>query len=517
MSCRADTVLLLLGSSLCSPQHTSRQRPLVPHRRPPALVAPSSPSKPSVRLKTKMEPQWAVAFFDDAQTLRGQRESMTIVVDFTLIEPHYYDASLASLPLLVGGYTVDIVNDGGGVIGWKQRFYRRGWCPIFCCHFRRGCHVVDASLLLLYAGNGRVFIPLPPLAGKSITTDTGGEKWKRGYRASGRGVYSSSVIPSKAWTQPNGTELYGWVASEVLGTQFKVTKEYLDYMLKDNIVFAPNHCTKYKLEVPDVNERICFLNHRAGDVPSWLWVYDCLFTKVGIHMPLTSFQQEILWKGAITPSQLHPNSWAFIRSFELVYQALGEFLSLRAHGKMKIFELFDEFFFSFKDIYFKISGAPKTQHFFLTSEKKARFDLYWRMGYRLLRPGANELFSHPGVDMAGGMSTLVALRRRIIAKQQNQYLMTSETEEALGDLEVDDRLAGRGGKTLSKKAKKLEDEKQAAEKRASELMASKKRVTELEASLRKAREDLVSIENLKEDVEASAMTMVTEIEENMLG
>ncbi|MED6126096.1 hypothetical protein PIB30_075067 [Stylosanthes scabra] len=87
------------------------------------------------------------------------------------------------------------------------------------------------------------------------------------------------VIPSEAWTQPHGTELYGWVASEVLGTQSKVTKEYLDAILKEDIVFAPNHNAQYKLEVPDVNERICFINHRVGEVLDWLWVYDYLFTR----------------------------------------------------------------------------------------------------------------------------------------------------------------------------------------------------------------------------------------------
>ncbi|MED6202827.1 hypothetical protein PIB30_109500 [Stylosanthes scabra] len=225
------------------------------------------------------------------------------------------------------------------------------------------------------------------------------------------------VIPSKLWTQPYGTELYDWVAIEVLGTRSKVTKEYLDEMLKENIVFAPSHNTKYKLEVPDVNERICFINHKAGEVPDWLWVYDYLFTRVRIRIPLTLFQQEVLRRGAVASSQLHPNSWAFIRSFELVCQALGlsvswrlfffffklttpkngnmddsgrGFLSFRAHGKMKIFEFSDKSS-NFKEMYFKISGAPGIQPFYLSSKKKAKFSLYWRMGYRSPRSEANAL------------------------------------------------------------------------------------------------------------------------------
>ncbi|MED6222035.1 hypothetical protein PIB30_060628 [Stylosanthes scabra] len=78
------------------------------------------------------------------------------------------------------------------------------------------------------------------------------------------------VIPSEAWTQPHGVELYGWVATEVLGTRSKMTKEYLEEILKSNIAFAPNHSNK--------KERIFFINHRVGDVPDWLRVYDYLIS-----------------------------------------------------------------------------------------------------------------------------------------------------------------------------------------------------------------------------------------------
>ncbi|MED6213111.1 hypothetical protein PIB30_090109 [Stylosanthes scabra] len=244
------------------------------------------------------------------------------------------------------------------------------------------------------------------------------------------------VIPSKAWTQPYGTELYDWVAIEVLGTRSKVTKEYLDEMLKENIVFAPNHNTKYKLEVPDVNERICFINHRAGEVPDWLWVYDYLFTRMWIRIPLTLFQQEILRRGVLTAP----------KNGNMDDSGRG-FLSFRAHGKVKIFDFSDESS-NFKEMYFKISGAPEIQPFYLTSENKAKFSLYCHMGYRSPRPGANalseeekkaasllrsiwgkehlnlkdlmcddEIAKRVAVDMAGGLDALIAMRHRLIAKQ----------------------------------------------------------------------------------------------------
>ncbi|MED6112695.1 hypothetical protein PIB30_063897, partial [Stylosanthes scabra] len=42
-------------------------------------------------------------------------------------------------------------------------------------------------------------------------------------------------------------------------------------------------------------------------------------------------------------------------------------------------------------MYFKISKAPNFQPFYLTSDRKTKFSLNWRMGYRSPRPAANAL------------------------------------------------------------------------------------------------------------------------------
>ncbi|MED6174735.1 hypothetical protein PIB30_071882 [Stylosanthes scabra] len=194
------------------------------------------------------------------------------------------------------------------------------------------------------------------------------------------------VIPSEAWTQPHGTELYGWVASEVLGL---------------------------------------------------------------------------------------PVSWRlFFFSFKLTAPKNGNmddssrgFLSFRAHGKMKIFEFSDESS-NFKEMYFKISRALGIQPFYLSSEKKAKFNLHWHMGYRSPRPEANalseeekkaasllrsvwgkehlnlkdlmcddEIAKRMAVEMAGGLDALIALRRRLVTKQQilgNKEASSSATVDLTG-------------------------------------------------------------------------------------
>ncbi|MED6186269.1 hypothetical protein PIB30_065182 [Stylosanthes scabra] len=139
------------------------------------------------------------------------------------------------------------------------------------------------------------------------------------------------------------------------------------------------------------------------------------------------------------------------------------FLSFRAHGKIKIFDFSDESS-NFKEMYFKISKAPGIQPFYLTSEKKAKFSLYWRMGYRSPQPRANTLSEeekkadkeHLNLkdlmcddEIAKRVAdALIAMRRRLIAKQQISgdkeasssatYLMTQEAVEALEGIEVMD-------------------------------------------------------------------------------
>ncbi|MED6184460.1 hypothetical protein PIB30_047662 [Stylosanthes scabra] len=138
------------------------------------------------------------------------------------------------------------------------------------------------------------------------------------------------------------------------------------------------------------------------------------------------------------------------------------FLSFRAHGKMKIFDFSDDSS-NFKEMYFKISGAPEIQPFYFTLDKKAKVSLYLHMGHRSPRPGANalsedekkaasllrsiwgkehlnlkdlmcddEIAKRVAVDMAGGLNALIAMRRRLIAKQQ-----TSGDKEASFSATVD--------------------------------------------------------------------------------
>ena len=129
----------------------------------------------------------------------------------------------------------------------------------------------------------------------------------------------------------------------------------------------------------DANERVYYINHESG--LNWMWMYDVLISKFGVQIPFTDFQFTILEQTLVALSQLHPNSWAMIRGFEIIYEYLGappsnkvffylftltrpndrgvttSWLSFWAHVNQKVFLLYEESFHNFKPVYFKVFGA----------------------------------------------------------------------------------------------------------------------------------------------------------------
>ena len=48
-----------------------------------------------------------------------------------------------------------------------------------------------------------------------------------------------------------------------------------------------------------------------------------MFKKVKLRFPFTRFERELLTELDIAPAQLHPNSWAFVRAYQIICAHLG--------------------------------------------------------------------------------------------------------------------------------------------------------------------------------------------------
>ncbi|MED6118792.1 hypothetical protein PIB30_005928 [Stylosanthes scabra] len=241
-----------------------------------------------------------------------------------------------------------------------------------------------------------------------------------------------STSSGTKWIFPdNIPSEYDWVSDEVLGTPSKVSLSYLEKLKEAKVVIRTSEEGKYELVVPNIEERICYSNRSLETESNWLWVLDTFFTKVGGKISFSNFQIEILQECKCAPSQLHPNSWSIIRSFELVCDFLGfqlsskvffylfkltiqkmfngrTFLSFRAFPGCRIFSLFEDSYHDFKEMYFKIRPLPGVTLFYLGVEKKKRFHIYWNYNASSSRPSLDDL-----MKMVGGLEAVAAMRRRL--------------------------------------------------------------------------------------------------------
>ncbi|CAL5184260.1 unnamed protein product [Lathyrus oleraceus] len=69
-------------------------------------------------------------------------------------------------------------------------------------------------------------------------------------------------------------------------------------------------------------ERVCW-QHTDKNEPHFIYMYEFLFEKLLISLPFSKFQCDVLATLNVAPSQLHPNTWGFIRAFEILCSCVG--------------------------------------------------------------------------------------------------------------------------------------------------------------------------------------------------
>nr|KYP35655.1 hypothetical protein KK1_043296 [Cajanus cajan] len=67
-----------------------------------------------------------------------------------------------------------------------------------------------------------------------------------------------------------------------------------------------------------------------GGTPNtpFFYIYQCFFRDLGVCLPFSQFECDFLNFINMAPCQLHPNSWGFLRAFQVLCSALGIGLSL---------------------------------------------------------------------------------------------------------------------------------------------------------------------------------------------
>ncbi|MED6202498.1 hypothetical protein PIB30_106225 [Stylosanthes scabra] len=141
-------------------------------------------------------------------------------------------------------------------------------------------------------------------------------------------------------------------------------------------------------------ERVC----HEGKGADWFYMYTCVFAEIGIRFPFTGFECAVLRQLNCAPSQIHPNSWGFIRAFEVLMEYLREepslglffflfqakgvdrglWVTLSSHQGRTVFSLFKATYRDFKKFYVKVRSPEDAIPFFLDENLSQKFPLYWK-------------------------------------------------------------------------------------------------------------------------------------------
>ncbi|RDX75010.1 hypothetical protein CR513_45160, partial [Mucuna pruriens] len=151
--------------------------------------------------------------------------------------------------------------------------------------------------------------------------------------SSSDGLQSSSssgeVFPFKIWYKDNiedniSKDPFSWVETDV--------KRAFSQYIQDSLLLG---MTKKLLQVGPwtVRLRPCRPNESVNnqvspDEAPFFYIYEPIFSKLGLKLPFTTFERSILQALNVAPSQLHPNSWVFVRAFERLCEDLGREPSL---------------------------------------------------------------------------------------------------------------------------------------------------------------------------------------------
>ncbi|MED6180195.1 hypothetical protein PIB30_008053 [Stylosanthes scabra] len=191
--------------------------------------------------------------------------------------------------------------------------------------------------------------------------------------------------------------LYRWIEEVVFTQPFVVLADSLPE-LRRSMRLTEDVTTKgdFVLEAAGPSDRLHIQANRDG--PHFLWVYQKLFTRLGVRLPFTDFQREVMTRCWVAVSQLYLNGWAIMQTFERVCLYFGfrptcrlfmyiydilipligfGVISFRAHQGRRLFGSFEESIQEFKWHYIKVLPSPGRRAFWLDDEGKPFPWVYW--------------------------------------------------------------------------------------------------------------------------------------------
>jgi len=126
----------------------------------------------------------------------------------------------------------------------------------------------------------------------------------------------------------NYKPLYPWASDELLAETSTLTSfsDWRDHLNNEpgckGRAFGTRHDAYISVRPCTAGKTVCEDNRSNGEEPFFIF-YQIVFQRVGLRLPFTSFERELLTEVNVAPAQLHPNSWAFIRAFGILFSYFG--------------------------------------------------------------------------------------------------------------------------------------------------------------------------------------------------
>ena len=71
-----------------------------------------------------------------------------------------------------------------------------------------------------------------------------------------------------------------------------------------------------------IGEPVC-RDERANDGVPFFYFYQVVLKSIGVRLPFSKFERELPTEINTAPAQLYPNSWAFVKAFDILFGFLG--------------------------------------------------------------------------------------------------------------------------------------------------------------------------------------------------
>jgi hypothetical protein len=185
-----------------------------------------------------------------------------------------------------------------------------------------------------------------------------------------------------------------WVNEDVRSS-FSTYSEFSSALECYKSLSHPYYRTSFDIQPCNEDDVVC--DAPLDESKCYTYVYYCTFSKLGVRLPFTDFQCEILRTLNVAPSQLHPNCWAFLRSFEILSRGLNipasaysffsffnakkskpnSWLYMSNHLHHTLIRSYTSSWRNYKSDFIRVCPSPSRSEGWYSESQEPRFPFFW--------------------------------------------------------------------------------------------------------------------------------------------